>query len=51
MTEKSYPSEDHAIVAALKAEAPHVPLLDNEHRIAQRAARKERMARKRRRGW
>lgn len=39
------------IEAALKAEAPQAPLLDNEHRIAQRAARKVRMATRRRRGW
>lgn len=41
----------HGTAAALKAEAPQAPLLDNEHRIAQRAARKVRMAAKRRRGW
>ena len=41
----------HGTAAALKAEAPQAPLLDNEHRIAQRAARKVRMARRRRRGF
>lgn len=41
----------HGVAAALKAEAQQVPLLDNEHRIAQRAARKVRMARRRRRGF
>ena len=50
-TEKPAPSTAHGTAAALKAEAPQAPLLDNEHRIAQRAARKVRMAAKRRRGW
>lgn len=50
-TEKPAPSTAHGTAAALKAEAPQVPWIDNEHRVAWRAARKVRMARRRRRGF
>ncbi len=67
-TEKPAPSTAHGTAAALKAEAPQVPLCILRFRcggggeyarliaredklIAQRAARKVRMAAKRRRGW